>query len=121
MTNKSGALAILTSATLLITTGCTTRLGDMTVLSSRNVTLNKVDLDKLPQVKGITGRDSKFIFLCIPFGVPRLEDALDDALNKGGGDVMIDAVVHQEGWWFLVGETALTVKGTVVNTRGTRP
>jgi hypothetical protein len=120
MTKPTEVLATLAGVLVLGTTGCVTRLGDMTVLSTRNVTLSKVDLDRMPQVKGITGRDSKFIILCIPLGIPHLEDAVDEALNKGGGDVMVDAVVHQEGWWFLVGQTALTVKGSVVNTRGTR-
>lgn len=108
----------LTAIALMLLTGCATRLGDMSVISTRNVTLDRVDLDSLPQVKGVTGKDSKFMFLFIPLGFPHLEDAIDDALDKGGGDVMVDAVVHRQGWWFLIGENALKVKGTVVKTRG---
>lgn len=108
----------LTAIALMLLTGCATRLSDMSVISTRNVSLNEVDLDNLPQVKGVTGKDSKFIFLFIPFGTPHLEDAIDDALDKGDGDVMVDAIVHRQGWWFLIGETSLKVKGTVVKTRG---
>ena len=108
----------LTALALMLLSGCATRLGDMSVISTRNVSLDEVDLDSLPQVKGVTGKDSKFIFLFIPFGVPHLEDAIDDALDKGDGDVMVDAIVHRQGWWFLIGETSLKVKGTVVKTRG---
>ncbi len=103
---------------VVILGGCSFRLADMTVVSTKNVTFDKVDLDKMPQVRGIVGKDSKFMFLFIPFGYPVLENAIDDALEKGGGDVMIDAVLYSKGWWFLVGENTLEVKGTVVNTRG---
>lgn len=96
-----------------------TRLTDLTVVSDRNVTLDKIDLDRLPQVRGVTGKDSKFIFLFLPFGIPHLKDAVDDALDKGGGDLMIDAVVYGGGWWFVIGQQSLKVKGTVINTRGT--
>ncbi len=102
---------------MLFCSGCTTRVADMSIISTRNTTLDKVDLDSRPQVRGITGKDSSFIFLFIPFGVPHLEDAIDDALDKGNGDVMVDAVIHQQGWWFIVGQSSLKVKGTVVNTR----
>ena len=102
----------------LLFVGCATRLGDMSVISSRNVTLDRVDLDSLPQVENVTGKDSKFIFIIIPFGLPHLENAIDDALNKGDGDVMIDAVIRNRSWWFIIGQTAIEVEGTVVKTRG---
>ena len=98
--------------------GCMTRIGDMTMLSTRSVSLDKMDIDKLPQTRNVMGRDSKFIFICIPLGVPHLKDAVDDALSKGGGDLMTDVAIYQGGWWFLFGETTLEVRGTVVKTRG---
>jgi len=103
---------------LLAGTGCMTRFGDMTMLSTRSVSLDKLDIDKLPQTHNVEGRDSTFMFLFIPFGVPHLKDAVDDALNKGNGDLMTDVVFYQGGWWFIVGENTLEVKGTVVKTRG---
>jgi len=102
----------------LTLSGCSLRLGDLSTISTQSVTLNQVDLDALPQVKGVTGKDTKFVFLFIPFGVPHLEDAVDDALAKGGGDLMTDAVIHSRGWWFLVGQNSLEIKGNVVNTKG---
>ena len=103
---------------IILNVGCSIRLADLTVTSTRNVSLNRVDLDSLPQTKGIVGKDTKFRFLFIPFGFPHLEDAIDDALDKGDGDVMIDAVLHSKGWWFIIGQDSLEVKGTVVKTRG---
>ena len=103
---------------IIFNTGCSMRLSDLTVASTKNVNLDKVDLDSLPQTKGIVGKDTKYRILFIPLGFPHLEDAIDDALDKGNGDVMIDAVVHSRGWWFIIGQDSLEVKGTVVKTRG---
>lgn len=112
------ALLALVVMPMLMLTGCKTRVGDLSVISTRNVSLDRVDLDHLPQTSNVEGEDSKWIFLIIPTGVPHLEDAIDDALIKGNGDVMVDAVVHSSGWWFLLGQSTLSVRGTVVNTRG---
>jgi len=104
---------------IVAVTGCSSvRMGDMSVISTRNVSLDKIDLDKMPQVKNVIGEDSKFIFLFIPFGIPTLEEAVDNALVKGGGDIMIDSVFYRKGWWFLVGQTTIQVKGNVIKTRG---
>ena len=64
------------------------------------------------------GKDTKYRILSIPLGFPHLEDAIDDALDKGNGDVVTDAVVHLKSWWFIIGQDTLEVKGTVVKTRG---
>ena len=107
----------LAAALMLNGTGCMTRVADMTAISTRNVSLDKLDLDALPQRK-VVGEASTFIFLIIPFGIPHLEDAVDDALNKGNGDLMLDASIHMGGWWFLVGQSTLQVRGSVVKTLG---
>jgi hypothetical protein len=103
---------------LLISASCATRVADLSVIASHNVNLDKIDLDTLPQVKRVTGKDSRIILFCIPLGMPTIEGALDDALEKSGGDLMIDAVLYRGGWWFLIGETQVILKGTVVKTRG---
>jgi hypothetical protein len=97
--------------------GCQIRQADLTAISTRNVSLDRVDLDKL-QGSRVHGEDSAFVFLFIPFGFPHLEDAIDEALNRGGGDLLTDAVVHQSGWWFIVGQSTITVDGVAVKTRG---
>ena len=104
-------------AALLFSVGCTTRLGDLTVVSTRNVTMGKAELSSLPQVRDVTGKSTRYVLLCIPLGFPHLEDAIDAALDKGNGDLMVDAVISAEGWWFLVGENSVCVKGTVVQTQ----
>lgn len=60
---------------------------------------------------------SSLVFLFIPFGQPTLKEALNDALEKGGGDLMINASVYVRQWWFLIGRSGIRIKGDVVNTK----
>lgn len=100
---------------ILFLSACTIRQADLTAISTREVNLHGVDLNSLPK-KRVVGEDSSFVFLFIPFGLPQLEDAIDDALDKGGGDLMLDAIIYTRSWWFLIGEETIKVKGSVVNT-----
>lgn len=111
-------LCVLCLLSLLLTAGCAVRQADMTLVSTRNVKLDKMDIDSLPQTREVVGKDSRFIFLFLPLGLPHLENAIDDALDKANGDLMTDAVLFSKGWWFLIGQNILEVKGTVVKTRG---
>ena len=91
------------------------------MISSRNINLDEVDLDSVPQVKGVSGKDTKWWILFIPLGLPQLEEAIDQALKKGDGDLMTDAAIYSEGWWFIVGQSTIRIEGTVVKTRGVNP
>jgi hypothetical protein len=103
-------------ATVLV--GCSIRVADMTLMSTRIVALDRVDIDKLPVTRRVVGEDSRWNILGIPLGVPHLKDAVDDALNKGNGDLMTDAVIYQTGWTaIIVGQNSLRVEGDVVKTR----
>lgn len=102
---------------LISLSACTTHLTDFTMISTKNVVLNKTDIDNKPQRKNVIGQDKKFMFLFIPFGIPRIETAVNDALAKGNGDLMVDASLDQTFFWLLIGETGYEIKGTVVNTR----
>jgi hypothetical protein len=93
----------------------------MSVITSKSIALDGVNLDTLPQTRNVEGQDAKWVLLFIPLGIPHLENAIDDALAKGNGDVMLDAVISSESWWFIIGQAAYKVRGTVVRTRGTPP
>lgn len=98
--------------------GCSTHLADFTMISNQNINVKKVNLDNVPQKHNVIGKSSKVIFLFVPLGIPTLHEAVDDALQKGNGDLMTDVSVYQKGWWFLIGKMGLEVKGTVVNSKG---
>jgi hypothetical protein len=105
----------------LLAAGCQTRLGSLSVAATGNVSLKDIDLDEAVQTKNVRGADEKILVLFLPFpmGPFNLQKAIDDALEKGDGDVMVDVVVYQR-WWtaLLFGKTSLEVEGNVIKTRG---
>ena len=100
--------------------GCVVRHGDFTVLSNKLINVTDFELEKSDRIKGIEGKDVQHIVIFIPIGgPPTLEGALDDAFEKGGGDVMTDAVVKAGGFYipYIYGKFSWKVKGDVVKTR----
>ena len=94
------------------------RQADFTVLSNKNVNLDGVDLDSLKGQR-VEGEDSKWWFLFIPLGWPKLESAVDDAMSKGDGDLITDAIVYTSGYhWLLFGKSSLSIEGVLLKTRG---
>ncbi|MCI0563884.1 MAG: hypothetical protein MN733_35875, partial [Nitrososphaera sp.] len=67
--------------------------------------------------KRIEGKDCTYAILgLIPLGIPNLERAVDDALQKGNGNMMVDQVTYQEGAYFiLASQSCIRVEGTVLN------
>lgn len=97
---------------------CSTHITDFTMISTKNINIENKNLDNLPKQKNIIGEDKKGIFVIIPFGRPTIQAAVNDALTKGNGDLLVDASLDTEGWWFIFGEFGYKVKGTVINTKG---
>jgi hypothetical protein len=121
MTMKRGyLLSLLALAAVVALSACSVRHGDFTVLSDKLVRTSDFDLSKADRVKGVVGRDVAHIIVIIPTkGQVTLKDALDDALRKGNGDVMTDAVITFWSWYipYIYGETGWEVTGDVVRTR----
>jgi hypothetical protein len=104
MTRKLLALPFLALAAM----GCSsTRIGDFTALSTKNVYAKNVDITKLPKKEGVEGEDVRFLGIGANF-----KDAVDKALEAGGGNVMIDAAFYMESRPFASG---YRVRGTVIN------
>ncbi len=112
---------LLSALLALLTTACAVRQGDFAVISNKLVNTSNFRVGQAERVKGVEGRDVSHIIIFIPTGgPPTLEGALDDALEKGGGDVMTDAVVYSWSWYipYIYGQSGWSVKGDVVKTRG---
>ena len=118
---KKTALIIATAIyCVAFLSGCTVRHGDFSVISNKLVRTSEFELDKADRAKGIVGKEAQHIIIIFPFGsTPTLGGALDDAFEKGGGDVMTDAVVKTYFFWipYIYGQSAWVVKGDVVKTR----
>jgi hypothetical protein len=106
--------------TFSICSGCVVRHGDFSVISNKLVRVSDFEIGKADRVKGVEGKETQHIIIFFPTsGPPTLEGALDDALEKGGGDVMTDAVVSTYSFYipYIYGQAAWVVKGDVVKTR----
>jgi hypothetical protein len=105
---------------ILVTSACTIRTADLTLASNRLVELDRVDLDALPTKRRVVGQDRKFIPIFFPAAslMPTLETAVDDALNKGQGDLLTDAVVKIQSLFAVLGVVeTLSIEADVVDTR----
>ncbi len=93
---------------LVITTNCSYRLGDFTILSTKNVELGA----KYEKVGIGEAKDEVFVFY-IPWGSPNLENAVDKILDEQKGDLLTNAVVSSYNYSFLIGVAGYKVKGDV--------
>jgi hypothetical protein len=108
---------VLLAVTLLLGSGCTARLADLTLVSTKNIDLSNAQLD-VTKGKRAKGEDCKLIFL-FTWGLPNLEAAVDKALEKGNGNVMIDQVTYYKLFTIVllpIGQACLEVEGTVLQT-----
>lgn len=103
---------LILCASLLVLDGCSARLGDFTVLSTKNV-----DVSGLKQGERITGEHCVNRVLGFPLGEISWKTAMDQALEKGKGNVMVDAVVTYKHWTvILFAEDCVLMEGTVSRT-----
>ena len=108
---------ILSLCAALVLSSCTGHMAEVSMISTREINVHDVNLDKLP-AKTVVGEDKAFVFLFIPFGLPDVETAVNNALEKGQGDLIINGTVYSTCWWFVVGQVGVKVTGDVVNTGG---
>ena len=104
-TSRSRTVLVLCAA--LLAAGCATRVADLTLVSTKNIDLSNAQIDVRKGVRA-TGSDCGYFF-----NLPNLEDAIDDALRMGRGNVMIDQVTYSRPQLF---GSCLEVEGTVIDT-----
>lgn len=106
----SKLLIIATTVALITLTGCTQRLVDFTVISSKNAELG-VDRPTAVQTSG----KKSYVF---GFGW-NVKDAMDIALANAGPeyDLLIDGVIRSTSYFFVVD---INVEGMAVNSRQMR-
>ena len=104
---------LLISLTIVLFTGCwNQRLGDFSVVSSRNFDLND---NYVLLEKGVIGEDIQYIILFIPTGQINIENAVDDALKRVDGDVLTNATIKLKGFYipYIYGKSGYIVEGDV--------
>lgn len=99
---------------IVLLTGCSTRLVDFTLISSKNVELSHGELLKRGSQR-VYGEDRKSMIIIIPTGEPSVKEAMDRAIEKTPGAVgLVDGVVTHKSWYipYIYGEFWYEVEGT---------
>ena len=93
--------------------GCTTRITDFTIISTKNVDLSKVANFKRGKDR-VVGEDLMRIIIIIPTKLTiNVKQAIDNAIQSVPGCMaLVDGVVSERSFYFLYGEMAYTVEGT---------
>lgn len=103
-------IIIFLSSGACLFTGCTDRMADLTIVSTKNVELGA----KYKKLKKSEGIDKNIYVLFIPIGMPNMEEAVDNCIENGKGVLLTDAVIKRTFWWALLyGENYYTVTGDV--------
>lgn len=98
-------------------------------LSTKDINVSHVNLEKMPQAKNVKGESAacydilSIIPLCGSLNTMGrgIDEAVDDALAKGQGDLMINAQIKvEENNYFLWKKSKAVVRGTVINLQGGR-
>lgn len=110
--NKAWKMVVVCGC-LIFLAGCTLRLVDFTVISSKNVSVPKAKSQQR-----VSAKDCVFV-LFVPLGIPNMKEAIDRAIESAGGeyDALVDGVVYQDNWSFIVGQMCFRVEGTPINTK----
>ena len=104
----------LIASLALLSAGCTTRLTDFTIISTKNIDLSRgAEFVRGPgRVEGV---DKKHIIIFIPTGVPNAKEATDRAIESMPGCVaLLDGVLEYQWFYFpyVYGYNLYRVKGT---------
>jgi hypothetical protein len=97
----------------LLLSGCANRIGDFTMVSSKNVDLTK-GADFKRSLQRVKAEDTVPIILGIPIGLPNMKTALDHAIEQTPGAVALtDSVITQKSFSIILfGQMGYEVEGT---------
>jgi len=109
-------LFLLCVGSLVFINGCTHRVADLTLISTKNVDLDSIQLN-VKKGERVKGEHCGYALLgLIPISLPNLQDAIDQALEKGKGNIMIDQVTYSKVFYFVIASSlCFEVEGTVLN------
>ncbi len=103
------ALFVVTVVAMVIS-GCTTRIGDFTLMSTKNVEIGA----KYVKTGSFESEDKAFMIIIIPTGIPNIKTCVDRLIENGGGELATNVVLNSTYWWaLLVGQSGYEVKGDV--------
>ena len=110
---KSLSLSCVVAFMIVGLVGCTTRLVDFTVISTKNVDLSRAASFQRGKAR-VEGIDKVHIIIFIPIGGPNMKEAIDRALEKVPGAIaLVDGVVYSYAWYipYIYGQSMFVVEG----------
>jgi len=120
ISRKTKAISLLLAmTTIALLIGCSARVGDLTIVSTRNINLSeKIQLNANKATR-FSGEDCSFFLLnYYPFfnKIPNLEVAVERALRQGNGNLMLDEVTVASDVWVIIGNIkCIQATGAVLN------
>lgn len=109
-------IAALMLSGVVFLSGCSNRLMDFTILSSKNVDLSRAGTFKRDN-KRVTGKDKAQIIIFIPTGTPNAKEAMDKAIESVPGAVaLVDGVLTYKWFYipYIYGESIYVIEGTAL-------
>lgn len=93
--------------------GCTQRITDFTIISTKNVDLSRAATFERARNR-VEGEDGAYWILFIPTGFPNLKEAIDRTIETTPGAVaLVDGVAYSKAWYIiLTGYMSYIVEGT---------
>ena len=117
MQKNVSLLAVLLLCLCMLAVGCTTNLGDFTLLTSKNINLADFSTSKAEESsEKAVGEDISHIICVFPIGTPSLKEALDRALESKNAYMLTNARIEASFFYipYIYGQTRFTVKGNPV-------
>jgi len=114
MKNLKLNFVFLSVLAILISSSCSRRVLDFTLISSKNVDLTKGATFKRGKPR-VEGSDKVHIILFFPTGIVNLKEALDKAIESAPGCVaLLDGVVIYKAWYIplIYGQQKAIIEGT---------
>lgn len=101
---------------LTFLTGCATQnIADLSIIVPEKATITPYNLQHATVNKNVNGEDETSIFLIFPLGSPTLENAVNNTLKNGQGDVLTNAkITYKTRWFVLYGYKSIKVNADVV-------
>ncbi len=107
---------ILLILAVVFLTGCSHRIGDFTVASTKNIDIKKTT-HYVDYNDRLTDRDTKHIIIFIPTGQPNMKEAMDNAIEQRNGAVGLSNVTVKSGGWYIpyiYGQSYFEVEGNPI-------
>jgi hypothetical protein len=111
---KALLLGAAAAALLAGLAGCTTRLVDFTVISTKNVDWSKSAGFQRAKTRA-EASDIVQMIIIVPTGIPNMKEAIDRAIEGMPGCVaLVDGVISQYGWYIplIYGQSGFIIEGT---------